>query len=465
MASRDKMDLLRAFVGSLPPNIAGGVARAVELDRMNEGTVLPHDLILDSLRPTLREGERSERANTPLRIFCRPFEDLLTNDPCQQKLKGRIARSSITPVWNWLAQDLMPEALNAFSLAVKTAAMGLRADELQAQVTNFWKASSDALRSKLASESGRKAARQALGGDAPMEDAREMALLLSAGLEICDFQDRLPQRIESLTEDLIQSYRAVHEVVARRAPEAARYLPLVVMRRLDNVWEALRLPLEGGANGANSGNAEMGFVGEVLFAAIEMHGAAIRAALPSQFNADTLLAHLESFTALSNGAVKEVELRRDGVWGQRLVKDRAAVAEVMDGFMERAPKEIFAALPMGDREGCSGAMVPDMSQPADPDKCDRALSYARLVSGCRPLAVEALFAGSLKRADEEITGALQRYNEAIVSELRDADDEKRLNAEQYAAVATELAAILFSPAEGEYLHRRGRAVASAWAAA
>ena len=120
---------------------------------------------------------------------------------------------------------------------------------------------------------------------------------------------------------------------------------------------------------------------------------------------------------------------------------------------------------MGDREGCSGAMVPDMSQPADPDKCDRALSYARLVSGCRPLAVEALFAGSLKRADEEITGALQRYNEAIVSELRDADDEKRLNAEQYAAVATELAAILFSPAEGEYLHRRGRAVASAWAAA
>ncbi|MFL6689711.1 MAG: hypothetical protein ACJ8IR_05925 [Alphaproteobacteria bacterium] len=465
MASRDKMDLLRAFVGSLPPSIAGGVARAVEIDRMNEGTVLPHDLILDSLRPTLREGERSERANTPLRIFCRPFEDLLTNDPCQQKLKGRIARRSITPVWNWLAQDLMPEALNAFSLAVKTVAMGLRADELQAQVTNFWKASSDALRGKLASESGRKAARQALGGDAPMEDAREMALLLSAGLEICDFQDRLPQRIESLTEDLIQVYRAVHEVVARRAPEAARYLPLVVMRRLDNVWEALRLPLEGVANGANSGNVEMGFVGEVLFAAIEMHGAAIRAALPNQFNVDTLLAHLEDFTALSNGAVKEVELRRDGVWGQRLVKDRAAVAEVMDRFMERAPKEIFAALPMVGQQDGSDPMVPDMSRPTDPDKCDRALSYARLVSGCRPLAAEASFGGALKRADEEITVALQRYNEVIVRELRDADDETRLNAEQYAAVATELTAILFSPTEGEYLHRHGRTAGSAWAAA
>jgi hypothetical protein len=463
MASRDKMDLLRAFVGSLPPSIAGGVARAVEIDRMNEGRVLPHDFILDSLRPTLREGERSERANTPMRIFCRPFEDLLTNDPCQQKLKGRIARSSITPVWNWLAQDLMPDALNAFSLAVKTAAMGLRTDELQARVTDFWKASSDALRGKLASESGRKAARQALGGDAAMEDAREMALLLSAGLEICDLQDRLPQRIESLTEDLIQAYRSVHESVARRTPEAARYLPLVVMRRLDNVWEALRLPLDGAANGGAIANPEMGLVGEVLFAAIEMHGAAIRAALPTQFNADTLLAHLEAFTELSNGAVKEVELRRDGVWGQRLVKDRAAVAEVMDRFMERAPKEIFAALPVAGPQG--GAMVPDTSRQTDPDTCDRALSYARLVSGCRPLAGDASFSGALKRADEEITGALQHYNEVIVRELRDADDETRLNAEQYAAVATELTAILFSSAEGEYFHRRGRPVASAWAAA
>src|SRR4051812_31269066 len=208
MASRDKMDLLRAFVGSLPPNIAGGVARAVEIDRMNDGTVLPHDLILDSLRPTLREGERSERANTPLRIFCRPFEDLLTNDPCQQKLKGRIARSSITPVWNWLAQDLMPEALNTFSLSVKTAAMGLRADELQAQVTNFWKASSDALRGKLASESGRKAARQALGGDAPMEDAREMALLLSAGGGRYEFFDWPPPRPHARSQRPIPCYPA-----------------------------------------------------------------------------------------------------------------------------------------------------------------------------------------------------------------------------------------------------------------
>src|SRR4051812_40508136 len=111
MPSREKMESLRAFLGSLPAGLAGHLARAVEADRMNNGTLLPHDLILESLRPTLRAGHQAERAQTPMRVFCRPFEDLLVNER-RQKQKGRIARSSITPVWNWLAQDIIPEDLN-----------------------------------------------------------------------------------------------------------------------------------------------------------------------------------------------------------------------------------------------------------------------------------------------------------------------------------------------------------------
>jgi hypothetical protein len=160
-----------------------------------------------------------------------------------------------------------------------------------------------------------------------------------------------------------------------------------------------------------------------------------------------------------------VELRRDGVWGQRLVKDRAAVAEVMDGFMERAAKEIMAALPHKSASHGSSPRVPDMGHPADPEKSDRALGYARLVAGCRPFAAAASFGASLKRANDEIEAALKNYNEEIVRELRHAAEDERINAEQYAAVATELTAILFSPEEGEYLRRRGRAAAASSMAA
>lgn len=464
MASNEKVDILRSFLGSLPEALASRLARVVEVDRMNNGTGLPHDLILDSLRPVLRKAEPEQRTSTPIRAFCRPFEDLLVNDAPRDKRKGQITRSSITPVWNWLAQVLIPDALNAYSLAVKMAVLAGRADEMREKTDEFWQTSARAIREKLASEPGRKAARAALGGDTGIADALEMATMLCAAKEVCELQDRLPKTIPSLTEDLIQIFRDVYDRVMQSAPEAGGYLPLVVMKRLEHPWEALRLPLNISRNSQETliAATDMGLVGEVLFGLLEHHAAVIRAARPNQFNADTIISHLEGFTGLSNGMVKEVELRRDGNWGQRLIKDRAAVADVMQGFMERAAKEISAALPT-QKSGsyAGGPRVPDFSKPSDPEKTDRALSYARLIAGCRKLASAASFAAALKNADEEVGVALESYNDNLVREMRSVGEDVRLNAEQFFAIAIELTATLFSFDEGEFLRRRGRAATAA----
>src|SRR5256885_10215310 len=115
----------------------------------------------------------------------------------------------------------------------------------------------------------------------------------------------------------------------------------------------------------------------------------------------------------------------------------------------------MAALPMREADE-GGARVPDISSRADADKSDRALCYARLLAGCRPLAVAASFGASLNRADGEILAALKSYNEEIVRGLRDLSDEERINAEQYAALATELTAILVWAEDGEHIGRHRR---------
>jgi hypothetical protein len=457
MASGEKLNLLRTFLGSLPVGLAEGLARAVEVDRMNNGTGLPHDTILESLRPTLRDGDKNARALTPLRLFCRPFEDLLTNDQRSQKQKGRILRSSITPVWNWLAQDLLPEEAQAYAVAVKTAALGCGTDEVLDRAAAFWQAAAQALGERLATESGRRAAQRALKEEAAVADAQEMALMLGVGPDIYDLQQRLPQILPALTEDVVKAFRDTYDRLMQTAPDAAPYLPLVVMSRLEKPWEALRLPLGAAGDTAEDSPAESdtGLAGEVLFATVEAHSAAVRAATPHRFDADTLISHIEQFAELSNGVIKEVELRRDGVWGLRLVKDRATVAEAMDGFMQRTPQEIMAALPMRAEEDGS-FRLPDISSPSDPEKSDRALCYARLLAGCRRFAGAASFGASLKRADEEALGALKTYNEEIVRGLRDLAEEERINAEQYAALATELTTILISHEQGEPMGRHGR---------
>ena len=96
--SNDKTGLLKSFLGSLNGDIAARLASAVETDRLLDGRVLPHDTILDGLRPALR-GLQAGRTPTPLRLFCRPFEDLLTCAPRKTKQKASISRSSpVIPV-------------------------------------------------------------------------------------------------------------------------------------------------------------------------------------------------------------------------------------------------------------------------------------------------------------------------------------------------------------------------------
>ena len=58
--------------------------------------------------------------------------------PRKEKSKGRIARESVLPVWNWLAQTVAPEAVNKYALGVKTAVLSLRADKIKQHALEFW---------------------------------------------------------------------------------------------------------------------------------------------------------------------------------------------------------------------------------------------------------------------------------------------------------------------------------------
>jgi hypothetical protein len=469
MIASDKAQMLQGFLGSLPESLAARLAKAVEVDRLAGGAALPHDLILDGLRPVLRRMITPERTLTPLRLFTQPFEDLLSSEPRKQKQKGSIARDSILPVWNWLSQKLAPDDLARYALAVKTAVLGYHPDEARSRAAEFWTASSLALRDALDSESKRKSARAVLGGDIVVADAQEIGLLLAAAPELCEIQAKLPKPLPSLNDDYVWMLREIYDRLVASTPDAAPYVAVIAMNRLERPWQALKLPLMITRNTQDTliSSTDMGLVGELIFGDIERHAAFILPAKPQQaFDVDALLGHLVRFTTLSSGIVKEIEMRRDGKWGQRLLKDRAAVADVMETFMERGPREVLAALPMHKTGSYAGGpRAPDLSRPADPEKTVRALSFARLIQGCTPIAAAGSFGASLKDACDEIALALKGYGDDIVRELRASDGDRRANAEQFFSVAVELTAIFFSPEEAEFLRRRGRAALGTSAAA
>ncbi len=455
----NKAQMLKAFLASLPEQAAARLAKAVEVDRLGGGTALPHDLILEGLRSQLVRLH-AERTPTPLRLFCEPFADLLSGAPRKEKRKPEIARSSVALVWNWLGEN-DPAAFAAYNESARAAIIAFRTAELQELVESFWSASSASLREALATEAGRKTLRAALNGDAAVGDAQEMALLLAAGPAIAELQALLPRPSPALTEDHLKSTRAICDRVIETAPDAVPYMAVIAMRRLERPWEALRIPqvVARQTNDTLISSTDMGLAGEILFAEIETRGAAIRNIRPQQpFDIEALIENVTQFAKLSSGIVKEIEMRRDGKWGQRLMKERSAVAGSMDAIMERAARDILGAIP-SQKSGSygGGPRVPDVSRAVDPEKAARAVSFARLIVGCRKFAAAASFGAKLKDAEEEVSTALKSYNDGIVRELRALEGPARDIAEQHFHVAADLTAILFSEEEGDHMRRRGRA--------
>ncbi len=450
--SQDKSGLLNNFLGTLPQQAAGKLAQAVEVDRLMDGHTLPHDMILTGLRPSLRDAHRTL---TPLRLFCQPFEDLLVSSPRKTKQKAVIARASVVPVWNWLSSELLPEAAQAFFRAAKAAILSGNFEAAQTAARQFGGMAGTAMRAALASETGMAAAKKRLKPD-EIADAEEMALLLTEGEEMAKVQERLPKPLPHLTDDILWQLRESYDALIARNPDAAPFVAVVTMNRLKRPCEALRLPLMicRQTGDALISKTDMGLVGEILFARMDALKSQILGARHPAFDAEALLGEVQNFSELSSAVVKEIEVRRNGEWGQRLLKDRAAVGEVMDGFMDRAVKEFAAALPM--QKGTA-----DFTRPTHAEKRDTALNYARLVAGTRNFAAAASFAARQRTAAEEMTNHLRRYIEDAVREIRLCSGDKRAAIESQLQYCADLAAILFSPEEAELIRRRARAAQAA----
>jgi hypothetical protein len=460
MLPSDKSGLLKSFLGGLPGHMAARLAMAVEVDRLMDGHVLPHADILASLRPALRHEARHARSPTPLRLFCRPFEDILTSVPRKIKQKADIARTTLEPTWNWIAGTLVPDQAAAFVHETRALVVAGRLDAALERTAQFWPIASEAMQDALANTRNAKPLQDMLGGAFALADAGEIALLLSAGRTILKLQELLPAPVPSLTEPLLWELRAVYDELVQTRADVAPYVAVIAMNRLARPCEALRLPLQVTRHSDDTliSQTDMGLVGEILFARMDALKNAIQMTRHPLFDADMLVEQVRSFTDLSSGITKEIELKREGEWGRRLLADRAGIGKVMETFMDRAPREVAGAMPLLKAAGPKKA---DFSRSVPAEKREMALRYVRLVSGSRKCAGAASFAARQKTAHDEIGTEVRRYVEDVIRALRDpASPQLAVVLEQF-ELCVVLVAELFSEEEAELLRRRGRAAQAA----
>ncbi len=146
----------------------------------------------------------------------------------------------------------------------------------------------------------------------------------------------------------------------------------------------------------------MGLVGEILFARMEaLQGRpswppAIPLSAPK-----SCWTQVKTFAELSSAIVKEIEIKRDGEWGQRLLKERAADRQCDGQF--HGPRAARSQRGAADAERPPARISPS---PSTPEKREMALRYARLVAGSRNFAAAASFAAKQKTASEDLGAML-----------------------------------------------------------
>ena len=81
-----------------------------ELERMELcGIDMPGSADLQAkLRAELRPDGANDNTPTPSQYFFAPLEPLLVDGAPEHANSGRIARSSLVPIWEWICRDLLP---------------------------------------------------------------------------------------------------------------------------------------------------------------------------------------------------------------------------------------------------------------------------------------------------------------------------------------------------------------------
>jgi hypothetical protein len=456
---------LYALLAQVPDRVARPLAVAVEYDRL-EGGAMPHDLILEGLRPALRRtGLRRTGVPGPERLFCEPFENLIVTETRKEKRPGRIARQSLSPLLAYVCKSLLPEAWSRCTKAVGEATKKADAKARREAIVRFHGEAAEALLRKLApvkaGSADYKSLAKEMGGARVLEDAREAALILEASPAFLALREAVPLGLKRLDPGIIARVAEIYEALNGEHPVHAGYVPLVAMRRFARPWLVMEL-IKGMTNEASDRRlvgTNLGFAVDVLLDDIEHAAQSIAAVAPGSLRAGEALADLELFAEAVSGFVHPLDIHRQGPWGERLVKARGTLADAMNALLAALPRDIEQALPT--QKGARGAARPDTRAWPDQARTERAIELARFLAGAAPFARRAAFGTAHKAAHEAVGKLLLSYNETLIDEMRQSDKDAAARLEAHLLTALRLTELVLGPSDAELLRRRAQAASRA----
>lgn len=462
--SQLKADQLDAYLTGLTPKAAETLMREVERDRLKGGSSFPHEFVLEKARAVLQRNDGScDRIGSPRRVFCQPFEDLLVDRIAEEKQRGRIARSSIDPVWNWISTELVPGVVPSLDARLRSALLAENDELIEELSQRLYEVCAKALTAALGvivpetKPYSRLAAH--LGGEQVLLDAFEIRDCLSYGSEILSHLSRIPSTIHEFEDDDDELYAQWYREFADQYPDAAYILLVTLSRRCVRPSDMLRVVVAiAGTDEADVVRRQTaGVVCEVMLHDMDIAGTSMRDDMSLNVEFDDLKPHLARFHTLGSAICDTLELELRGVWGHKIVALRSDLSSRISEYIAQAPRLVKAALYRRQSSGQSRQRLSEAGSGPDPQKVADAEFSVSLLIGIRPYLGQLTLNAEYSRVKAEVEQFLEVIADRLVNNIVDGSPEEAAFAVEGLPAAGRLMEKVFGDEASELFLRRGRA--------
>jgi hypothetical protein len=436
--SQTSIERLKVYLAQLPPQSLALLMREYErsIERGEDITVAT--FVLEELRKIVRAPGQDARPRTedPARQLFLALEPFLVEGNTSVR-PGQIRRTSLLPIWQWLARDGAPNEAREFEAMLANA---VTAAEVERATRKF---------QAVAAEKIVKIATPVPGGDTPRVLARigppqvvEDMLPIGSALKVRDSLDafgaKLPSYIRDFTDGQSAAVSAALNIPALMTPLVLPFVLSLVMQRLSAWWQIIRLAIKVAASDDEIRVAATSYGVAVTMVIHDLSRVAanLRADIRrGQF--DHVSEHLKTLHDGVRGLRTELDIRNDSAWGRQLASIRVDISNTLQSEIDSVPGRVRRLLRQRPDKDISSSTKLDF---ADVEETAALIDF---VAVCRTYASELAINEVTLRTYSDLQQYVEKTTESLVQSLRNGDARARAFRHQQVKAAIRFCEILF----------------------
>ena len=351
------VERLRQFLRELSPGARSLLIGELERSVLRGEEVAGADLVLQELRRILREQrDGAHSIDDSAQLLFKPLEPFLVDDRGDHKHPGRVARSSLEALSNWVRRDLLPNDANAMASDVSRAMLDGDQAKTERLARIFQDRVAAAIEANFAAvaEDGkiRRRILQQIGTPRAAEELAAFKCALKGRDVLASLSARLPLQIGNLADDQLDKCKALIEGAAARDGELFLYALLTVMNRMTAPWQLIRLGVKvaGSDTAACVAETHYGVAVNIVLAELERMVSELREDLRTG-QGIAVGSLLKTIHDSARGLRTELALPVDSTWGRALAAQRTQISDLLRTEIESMPSRVQRLLrPRPSRE-------------------------------------------------------------------------------------------------------------------